>query len=720
MHSPLEPSIGFNKMQFILGSDGTRQSAHRAYLPRDFTQSHRGNLHICTKTMATRVGTEKTADGDLRARSLELQNTDNGNTLALVHRIIFKIWVLTLSNTYQALENMLQPLTLLKQVYNYLRYGTGWFIGTFVEVEIFAKSSLIQADGKPLSLSDEFLDSYNPSNLPDFGVMVTPISDPNEPGANKSKGFLGLIAALLLSKSYGTIRLASTDPQAHPVCDMNYLSSPDDWVALRAALRVTVAVANEMRAEGYPLDDILVPGGSSDEALDDIIRRRVETMYHYSSSCRMAPEDDTYPGVVDDELRVHGFSNLRIADASIFPDVPAAHPQALIYAVAEKCADMVTISNPAEVAKTRLQLQGELARDGGVKVYKNTLDVVTKTWKNEGIRGVQRGLGPAPSHMTYSTNIGPGAAILESDWPTSNQFYSVERSLDVSLELAKALGCASNSSTVFDESMAVCVRDLPTEEIVATSYDLNISWEIIVDGDLVLTDIATSIKDGMYGRVPTIWATNECEYCFFIPSSIPPNSPPSAFPDNLSIWFNSTDAQAIMNVSSTLYPYETAPQSHKLSGAVFTLAQLMTDYYLHCPMLYLSSLETNTTNPGNSYKVMFAVGLGSTITANPVTCPGQVCHADELYWVFATAETDNLYQPLTPSEVATTQEVNKRWTSLAWTGTPNYEGALVEWPPYTGDNEVIINATATESIQPYRVAQCDFIESQLGLVFGQS
>ncbi|KAI0931543.1 hypothetical protein AcV5_004994 [Taiwanofungus camphoratus] len=55
----------------------------------------------------------------------------------------------------------------------------------------------------------------------------------------------------------------------------------------------------------------------------------------------------------------------------------------------------VTISNPAEVAKTRLQLQGELAKDGGVRVYKNTLDVVTKTFQNEGIRGVQRGLGPA-------------------------------------------------------------------------------------------------------------------------------------------------------------------------------------------------------------------------------------------------------------------------------------------------------------------------------------
>ncbi|KAI0669099.1 oxaloacetate carrier [Trametes maxima] len=55
----------------------------------------------------------------------------------------------------------------------------------------------------------------------------------------------------------------------------------------------------------------------------------------------------------------------------------------------------VTFSNPAEVAKTRMQLQGELMRDGGKKVYKNVFDVLVKTWRNEGIRGVQRGLGPA-------------------------------------------------------------------------------------------------------------------------------------------------------------------------------------------------------------------------------------------------------------------------------------------------------------------------------------
>jgi solute carrier family 25, member 34/35 len=52
-----------------------------------------------------------------------------------------------------------------------------------------------------------------------------------------------------------------------------------------------------------------------------------------------------------------------------------------------------------EVSKTRMQLQGELAKDGGVKVYNNALDAIKKTWKNEGIRGVQRGLPPAVSHL---------------------------------------------------------------------------------------------------------------------------------------------------------------------------------------------------------------------------------------------------------------------------------------------------------------------------------
>ncbi|KIJ66562.1 GMC oxidoreductase [Hydnomerulius pinastri MD-312] len=184
-----------------------------------------------------------------------------------------------------------------------------------VEVGIFGRSSLIDHDGKLLPLSHGDEDSFNPANLSDFAVMASAISDPTSKGNDKSEGFLGLGASLLKATSRGHLRLRSSNPNDTPLCEMRYISTPEDTFALRAALQ--------------------------DGDLDAFIEQKVDTMYHYSSSCRMAPLDDALPGVVDDELRVHGIGNLRIADASIFPAVPATHPQALVYTVAEKCADMI-------------------------------------------------------------------------------------------------------------------------------------------------------------------------------------------------------------------------------------------------------------------------------------------------------------------------------------------------------------------------------------------
>lgn len=58
----------------------------------------------------------------------------------------------------------------------------------------------------------------------------------------------------------------------------------------------------------------------------------------------------------------------------------------------------VTVTNPLEVVKTRLQLQGELASKGQVKkVYTNVFQALGVIGKNEGIRGLQRGLITAVS-----------------------------------------------------------------------------------------------------------------------------------------------------------------------------------------------------------------------------------------------------------------------------------------------------------------------------------
>lgn len=62
--------------------------------------------------------------------------------------------------------------------------------------------------------------------------------------------------------------------------------------------------------------------------------------------------------------------------------------------------------------KTRLQLQGELVKQdaNAPRVYKNVFDVFRKTWRNEGVRGLQRGLMPA-----YGYQVGFGYHLIKDN-----------------------------------------------------------------------------------------------------------------------------------------------------------------------------------------------------------------------------------------------------------------------------------------------------------------
>ncbi|KAF7358013.1 FAD/NAD-P-binding domain-containing protein [Mycena venus] len=364
MHSPLEPSIGWNKMQYALGTDGTRQSSFRAYLPKTFVNSTQ-NLHICTRAVGSKLAFSRQTDGRLRTDSVEIQSTDGRHVRVVKarqefgfdyyqehlermgievvrhtpgvganlqdHSYIKTVYNCPLPDSLWAMIK--QPWILIREIYNYLILGFGWLLCIQIEVEIFGMASLIDAEGKPTAASAEHKNPFNPNNRPDFAVLATPIADPREPGIDWSKGLFGPNCALMKAESRGRVLLRSRNPLEKPLCEMGYLTHPKDWAALRAALR--------MRANGYALEESKVPSALDDETLDTFIKERVETMYHYASSCRMASEVDAHPGVVDPELRVHGISNLRISDASVLPSAPAVHPQALIYAVAEKCADMM-------------------------------------------------------------------------------------------------------------------------------------------------------------------------------------------------------------------------------------------------------------------------------------------------------------------------------------------------------------------------------------------
>lgn len=61
----------------------------------------------------------------------------------------------------------------------------------------------------------------------------------------------------------------------------------------------------------------------TDEELVEVVKERCETLYHPTSTCRMAPLDRD--GVLDSQLRVYGIRNLRVCDASVYPTIVAGH-----------------------------------------------------------------------------------------------------------------------------------------------------------------------------------------------------------------------------------------------------------------------------------------------------------------------------------------------------------------------------------------------------------
>ena len=76
----------------------------------------------------------------------------------------------------------------------------------------------------------------------------------------------------------------------------------------------------------------------SDEALNAFIRKRVELTQHPVGTCSMGVGEHA---VVDPELKVHGISGLRVADASIMPTVPGGNTNAACIMIGEKAADLI-------------------------------------------------------------------------------------------------------------------------------------------------------------------------------------------------------------------------------------------------------------------------------------------------------------------------------------------------------------------------------------------
>ncbi|MCW8307992.1 choline dehydrogenase [Acidiphilium sp. PA] len=143
------------------------------------------------------------------------------------------------------------------------------------------------------------------------------------------------------SRSRGWVRLRGADPAAAPSIVFNYMSDPEDWVDMRACVRLTREIFAQEAFAPFRGREI-APGSGvvSDAEIDAYISKNVESAYHPCGTCKMGAVDDPM-AVVAPDTKVIGVEGLRVADSSIMPRVTTGNLNAPTIMIGEKAADHI-------------------------------------------------------------------------------------------------------------------------------------------------------------------------------------------------------------------------------------------------------------------------------------------------------------------------------------------------------------------------------------------
>ena len=202
----------------------------------------------------------------------------------------------------------------------------------------------------PLSLSlnqaGGFVKLNEASDKPDTQIYFSPVSYTRAPvgvrplmNPDPFPGFLiGFNPCKPTSKGY--LNIKSPDPFKVPEMHPNYLSTNHDVELMLAGAKLMRKFA-ETPAMRAVIEEEISPGPDiqSDEEILDAVRQKSWTVFHQCGTCKMGSNPSM--AVVDERLRVHGVSKLRVADASIFPTIPTGNTNAPSIMVGEKAADLI-------------------------------------------------------------------------------------------------------------------------------------------------------------------------------------------------------------------------------------------------------------------------------------------------------------------------------------------------------------------------------------------
>lgn len=240
----------------------------------------------------------------------------------LQDHLFFPVSGLLKNNT--GINHYLKPWEKLKALGNYMFSNKGPFTSSPLEAFAFMHTENkervnLQFHFAPLHIGKEYHRS---------------MYDPND--YERTDGAT-ILPSLLLPKSRGYVGLNSADPNDDPLIQPNFLSEEDDLKLLIDGGKKAMELMKQPVFSNH-ISEIYFPKNETDEAWQDLILNRLETIYHPVGTCKMGSDE---MAVVDNKLQVKGIEGLRVIDASIMPTIVAGNTNAPVYMIAEKGADMI-------------------------------------------------------------------------------------------------------------------------------------------------------------------------------------------------------------------------------------------------------------------------------------------------------------------------------------------------------------------------------------------
>jgi choline dehydrogenase len=161
-----------------------------------------------------------------------------------------------------------------------------------------------------------------------------------------ARNTFSIISCLMLPSSRGYVKMLSSSPFGPLDIQLNMLTQGNDLAVMVEGIRMALAFTDEPAIKDMTERVVGLSSQSTDEEIVEYLKLGTASYWHPTGTCKMGVDENS---VVDGKLKVHGIERLRVADASIMPQITSGNTHAPTLMIGEfMAAELVGESFLAE------------------------------------------------------------------------------------------------------------------------------------------------------------------------------------------------------------------------------------------------------------------------------------------------------------------------------------------------------------------------------------